>query len=90
MSSTVGALRAVPEFASERAVQMLRQALDEQVLRELGWDAEALVVHRVIEHPSFGVPECEVEGCSGLAADARCLHFVPAAVRAVACGGALR
>ena len=67
MSSTAGALRAVPEFAPERAAQMLRQALDEQVLRELGWDAEALVVHRVIEHPSFGVPECEVDGCSGLA-----------------------
>ena len=68
MSTAAGALRAAPAFAPERAVELLREALDEQVLRELGWDAEALVMRRVIEHPSFGVPECEVDGCSGLAA----------------------
>ena len=37
----------------------------EEVLVELGWDAEALVVRRVVEHPSFGFPGCEVEGCEG-------------------------
>ena len=68
MSGAAAAVRAAPAFAPERAVELLREALDEQVLCGLGWDAEALVVRRVIEHPSFGVPECEVEGCSGMAA----------------------
>ncbi len=67
MSVAAGALRAAPAFATERAVELLSEALDERVLRELGWDAEAMVVRRVIEHPSFGVPECEVDGCSGMA-----------------------
>jgi integrase len=68
VTAAAGALREVPFFAPERAEELLREALDEKVLLELGWDAEALVVRRVIEHPSFGVPECEVEGCAGLAA----------------------
>jgi hypothetical protein len=68
VSAAAGALRTAPAFAPERALELLHEALDEQVLRGLGWDAEALVARRVIEHPSFGVPECEVKGCSGLAA----------------------
>jgi hypothetical protein len=59
-------LREAPLFSSERGVELVREALDEKVLVELGWDAQAQVVRRVVEHPSFGLPECEVEGCEGM------------------------
>jgi integrase len=49
----------------EEAVALLRGALEPDVLAELGWDSVASVVHRVIEHPSFGLAECEVDGCDG-------------------------
>jgi integrase len=68
VSATAIASREVSWFAAEGAVELLRGVLDEKVLLELGWDPEALVVRRVIEHPSFGAPECEVAGCTGLAA----------------------
>ena len=67
MSAAAGALREAPSFEPERAVRLLHDALDEKVLIELGWDADAQVVRRVTEHPSFGLPECEVEGCDGMA-----------------------
>ena len=58
---------------------------------ELGWDAEAQVVRRVVEHPSFGLPECEVEGCEGLITRrGNVCTDLPGAVRAVAGGGPLR
>ena len=66
MSTAAAVLREAPLFSSERAVELLRDALDEKVLVELGWDAQAQLVRRVVEHPSFGLPECEVEGCEGM------------------------
>lgn len=66
MSATASALRATQSFSPGREVELLRGALDEKVLVELGWDARAQAVRRVVEHPSFGLPECEVEGCEGM------------------------
>jgi integrase len=66
MTVAVAAPREAPSFSSARAIGLLRDALDEKVLVELGWDAQAQVVRRVVEHPSFGLPECEVEGCEGM------------------------
>jgi integrase len=66
VSAAAGVLREAPLLSSGRAVELVRDALDEKVLVALGWDAQAQVVRRVVNHPSFGLPECEVKGCEGM------------------------
>jgi integrase len=63
--AAAGAPRVAPSPPVASAVELLRGALDEAVLVELGWDARAVVVHPVLAHPSFGFGVCEVEGCRG-------------------------
>ena len=63
MITAVAALREAPSLALGREVELLRGALDEVLLAELGWDAEAMVVRAVLGHPSFGFRVCEVPGC---------------------------
>jgi integrase len=60
------ALGESPPSVAGRAVGLLRGALIEDVLVELGWDADELTVHPVAGHPSFGFRVCEVQGCEGL------------------------
>jgi hypothetical protein len=63
---TLGAaapLRAPPPMVG-RAVELLRGALLDDRLVELGWDEDRLVLEPVPEHPSFGFRVCEVQDCS--------------------------
>ena len=55
-----------PSVSPEPAIALLRDALDEELLDKLGWDPKGLVLRRVFDHPSFGLPACEVEGCEGM------------------------
>lgn len=55
--------REAPAFSPGRELELLRGALDEGRLAELGWDSEAMVVRAVLGHPTFGFRVCEVPGC---------------------------
>ena len=46
MSTVVLAPREAPSLPSAREVELLRGALDEELLAELGWDPKAMVVRR--------------------------------------------
>ena len=63
MTVAVAAAREAPSFSPGREVELLRSALDQELLAELGWDPEAIVVRAVLGHPSFGFAMCEVSGC---------------------------
>jgi hypothetical protein len=63
MSAVVLAPREAPSSPPAREVELLRGALDEALLAELGWDPKAMVVRAVLKHPSFGFVVCEVPGC---------------------------
>ena len=63
MSTVVLAPREAPSLPSAREVELLRGALDEELLAELGWDPKAMVVRAVRGHLSFGFVVCEVPGC---------------------------
>ena len=63
MTTAVAASREAPSLAPRREVELLRGSLDEQLLAELGWDPEPMVVRAVLGHPSFGFRVCEVPGC---------------------------
>jgi hypothetical protein len=62
MSATAGLLPAAAPSLGESAVELLRAALKDDVLCDLGWDPQALVVRAVLGHPCFGFEVCDVEG----------------------------
>ena len=63
---SVAAAAVHPPAASSvgRAVQLLHGALVEDLLVELGWEEDGLVLQPVPEHPSFGFQVCEVLDCT--------------------------
>ena len=63
MSAVATAAHEWPAVSPGREVELLRSALDETLLAELGWDPEAMVVRAVLGHPTFGYRVCEVPGC---------------------------
>lgn len=61
--AAAAALQAPPPSAG-RSVELLRGALLEDRLVELGWNEDRLVLEPVPGHPSFGFVVCEVQDCT--------------------------
>jgi hypothetical protein len=61
-AAAAGELRLVPT-AERRAIELLRAALNAELLSDLGWDPEGMMVHTRPEHVSFGFAACEVRDC---------------------------
>ncbi len=65
MTLAASALLEAPRSLAGREVELLRGALVDDVLVELGWEADGLVLGPVPGHPSFGFRVCEVQDCTG-------------------------